>query len=280
VLLSALEFVASLLILIFNSTQLPVMPKILSAVLLIFLFSCNSKNTETTVNTDSTGSKLFIPSYAVKNFEGTYSGNFDQGYITIVLNYVNGKNVSGYNLHKGTRRNINGTLKADSGVYKFILKEPGDNPFDGTFEFSIDTTKFSVSGIWTPNDASKTSSKTLSLTKQPKKNLDVIEDQLGTWVPATGTYNTDTTLEFAAEGTCEYKFYATPGDSTSQVNSVKGNYVVVKDSILIEWQKNAFTPSQKMKLVKKVKKVKANGDTYDELQLSGNGWKFVQFQGD
>jgi hypothetical protein len=35
-----------------------------------------------------------------------------------------------------------------------------------------------------------------------------------------------------------------------------------------------------MKLVKKKMKIKSGEDTYDELQLSGNGWKFVQFQGD
>ena len=55
--------------------------------------------------------KIFIPSYAVNKFEGTYSGNFDQGFMIVVLNYLNGKNVSGYNLHKGRRRNINGILQ-------------------------------------------------------------------------------------------------------------------------------------------------------------------------
>ncbi len=257
------------------------MIKYIPAMLLLCFVSCktNSTSSTTSVSDSAANQKLFIPAYAVNNFEGTYAGNFDQGLITIVLNYISGKNVSGYNLHKGVRRNINGNLQPEGDSYKFILKEPGDNPFDGTFEFTIDTVKFAMNGRWRPNDSSKTKSKTLALQKQPKKIPGNFDDELGMWVPASGTYSADTTLEFTPEGTCEYKFYATPGDSTSQVNSVKGNYVQVKDTVVIEWQKNSFTPLQKMKLVKKTKKIKTEGDSYDEQQLIGNGWKFTKFEG-
>lgn len=223
--------------------------------------------------------KLFVPAYAVNKFEGTYTGSFDQGFITIVLNYISGKNVSGYNLHKGSRRNINGTLQADAANYKFILKEPGDNPFDGTFEFTIDTATFTMNGNWSPNDPSRTSSKKLNLVKQPKKTGDNYANELGTWIPATGNYSADTLLEFSTDGICEYKFYNTPGDSTSQINTVKGNYIRDKDTVHIEWQKNSHTPSQKMKLVKRTKKIKRDGEEYEEFQLTGNGWKLVQFEG-
>jgi hypothetical protein len=55
--------------------------------------------------------------------------------------------------------------------------------------------------------------------------------------------------------------------------------VVQKDTIDIEWQKNEYTPEQKMKLVKQHKKIKADGYDYDEQRLVGNGWKMVQFGG-
>lgn len=259
------------------------MMKYITALLLLAFFSCKTKNAETTLTTSAdsvANQKLFIPSYAVTNFQGTYAGSFDQGFITIVLNYINGKNVSGYNLHKGVRRSINGNLLQDANGFKFSLKEPGDNPFDGTFTFTIDTSKFAVTGVWIPFDSTKTKSKTVALLKQPKKSADNFEDQLGTWVPATGTFSTDTTLDFSPEGICEYKFYATPGDPTSQATSVKGNYILIKDTVLIEWQKNSFTPAQKMKLVKHTVKKKSEGNSYDEQQLSGNGWKFAKFEGD
>jgi len=248
---------------------------------LYFFTGCGSKeSTDTTASTASlTTDKIYTPAYPVNNMAGTYSGNFDNGYIIIALNYVNGKNVSGYNLHKGVRRNINGTLQPGTNGFHFMLKEPGDNPFDGTFDFIIDTINFSMKGTWIPFDSTKTKSKTLSLQKQAKK-ITNYEDELGMWVPATGTYSTDTTLDFDPAGTCEYKFYSKPGDSTSQLNSVRGNYVQVKDTVLIEWQKNSFTPSQKMKLILRTKHIKDQGNDYDEKQLVGNGWKFAKFEGD
>ncbi len=254
--------------------------KFVIIVLSIAFFSCkNNDQTSATTFTDSTvNQKLYIPAYAVNNFEGTYSGNFDDGFITLVLNYVQGKNVSGYNLHKGQRRSINGTLQATTDGYKFVAKEPGDNPYDGSFEFTIDTVKFSLAGLWTPFDATKTNAKKLSLQKQPKKLTDNYEDELGIWVPASGTYNTDTTLNFSTEGTCEYAFYAKPGDSTSQINTVKGNYMVNKDTVFIEWQKNSFTPAQKMKLIRRLKKIKEDGYEREEQQLIGNGWKLAKFE--
>lgn len=258
------------------------MMKYIFTIALLCFISCKTKTTETTLTSadSAANQKLFIPTYAVNNFEGTYSGSFDQGYITIALNYINGKNVSGYNLHKGIRRNINGTLQQEANGFKFFLKEPGDNPFDGTFEFTIDTLKFAINGMWIPFDSTKTKSKSLALLKQPKKTTVNYDEELGMWVPATGTYSTDTTLDFSPEGICEYKFYATPGDSTSQATSVKGNYILVKDTVLIEWQKNSFTPAQKMKLVKHTVKLKSEGNSYDEKRLIGNGWKFAKFEGD
>lgn len=258
------------------------MKYLLAISVLCFLSSCDSKEVnEVTAPTASfENDKVYIPSYAVNNFEGTYSGSFDNGYIIIEINYVNGKNASGYNLHKGVRRNINGTLQPATNGFHFMLKEPGDNPFDGTFDFIIDTSKFALGGTWIPFDSSRTKSKTLALQKQPKKVTINYEDELGMWVPATGTYSTDTTLDFDPAGTCEYRFYSKPGDVTSQMNSVRGNYIQVKDTVLIEWQKNSFTPEQKMKMVKRKKILKDAGGDYTEQQLVGHGWKFAKFEGD
>ena len=242
------------------------------------LFSC-SQNKETTKEQAEVDGKLYLPAYPVSNFEGIYTGSFDKGFITVVINYVSGKNVSGYNLHKGLRRNINGQLTEENGKFTFEMKEPGDNPFDGTFFFSIDTTTFKLTGTWKPFDASKTSAKDFSLSRKPPASGDYSE-QLGTWVPASGNYNTDTLLQFDPGGTCEYNFYQKPGDSTSQLITVKGNYIQEKDTILIEWQKNDYTPDQKMKLVRSTKKVKQDDYEYEQLLLKGHGWKMAQFMGD
>lgn len=140
--------------------------------------------------------------------------------ITIVLNYVSGRNVSGYNLHKGLRRNINGVLSENGNKFDFELKEPGDNPFDGNFRFSIDTSNFDLTGWWKPFDSTKTVSKQLALKRKQDSQEDYM-NQLGIWIPASGTYAADTLLQFDAKGTCEYNFYEKPGDSTAQMISVK-----------------------------------------------------------
>src|ERR1700755_3101560 len=42
---------------------------------------------------------------------GTYTGSLDnKDLITLVINYISGKTVSGYDIHKGLRRNVNGEL--------------------------------------------------------------------------------------------------------------------------------------------------------------------------
>src|SRR5438874_1043535 len=99
--------------------------------ILLFAAGCKDKNPPDKTNSSVVNEKIYIPFYPVDKFEGTYSGSFGDGFITINLNYVSGKNVSGYNLHKGTRRNINGFLQPADNGFKFILKEPGDNLYDG-----------------------------------------------------------------------------------------------------------------------------------------------------
>ena len=252
----------------------------LSVVVLAILFfaACNKKSSTESGSTEPVG-KFYVPKYAVDNFQGTYTGSFDKGFLTLVINYVSGKNVSGYNLHKGLRRNVNGVMTEENGKFNFELKEPGDNPFDGTFSFTIDTTNFALTGTWKPFDESKTSAKQLALTKKPADTSDYIS-QLGSWIPNSGTYATDTILQFDPQGTCEYNFYQKPGDSTSQMISVKGNFVANKDTIIIEWQKNEYTPEQKMTMVIKHKKIKEQDYEYDQPLLTGHGWKLTQFMGD
>ena len=257
--------------------------RLVSFIVICFLFSCNSAtNTADATSADSTatsGEKFYIPTYAVSKLQGTYTGSFDKGFITIVLNYIEGRNVSGYNLHKGLRRNINGILSESGGKFYFELKEPGDNPFDGIFKFSIDTSTMAVTGLWTPLDSTKTSAKQLALTRKPNVTDEDYSQFLGSWVPATANYGTDTLLQFDMQGTCSYDFYQSPGDSTSQVISVKGNYVQNKDTILIEWQKNQYIPDQKMKLILYRKKIKQDDYEYEQLTLRGHGWKMSQFEG-
>ena len=244
------------------------------------LLGCNTKpkDSKATTLASANTDKVFVSAFPVSKFEGSYSGSFDRGFITIVLNYVQGSTASGYDIQRGLRRNINGKLSPGGKSFSFLLKEPGDNVSDGIFQFTIDTSKFILNGAWKPHDTLNILSRPLVLKRQPKKNEQNYENDLGTWIPATGNYSTDTTLDFSGEGICEFRFYQFPGDSTSQLLSVKGSYIRENDSVLIDWQKNTWTPAQKMKLV--IFHKKTPGDGYDEQRLVGSGWKMIKLEGD
>lgn len=79
-----------------------------------------------------------VPDSAAAHLQGAYSGKFKSGLMTLVINYVSGNTVSGYDLHKGVRRNVNGEIGEKDGRYVLVLKEPGGNPLDGTFYLSAD----------------------------------------------------------------------------------------------------------------------------------------------
>ena len=199
-------------------------------------------------------------------YMGTYSGSFNKGIMTLVINYISGRTVSGYNIHKGLRRNFNGEVSREGSALNFVLKEPGDNPFDGTFYFALDTTSLLIRGKWVANDSAKLSTKKLALSRRPET-----EEVMGAnqWTTLTGR---DTTLNFSTNGTCEYTFYERPGDSTSQLITVRGNYEKQNDTFRIEWGKNTHTPAQTMKMILRHVKLKtADGENYEEIHLAGHG---------
>jgi len=239
-------------------------------IFLLFTFSCHFS-----ADNQRAGLPAGISDLTAGKVMGVYTGNFNKGLITLAINYISGVHVSGYNIHKGLRRNINGVVQQKDGVLEFVLKEPGDNPMDGTFYLSQNTESLAIKGKWVPFDSTKTGSKRLTLTRQPEE--EVIKDD-NQWTTVGGG---DTTLTFNNNGTCEYAFYERPEDSTSQLVTVRGNYERKVDTFRIEWQKNTHTPAQTMKLVISHTKEKGtDGDDYETRRLQGHGLEFQIFIGE
>lgn len=103
------------------------------------------------------------------DFQGMYNGYFGQSPIEIFLDKVeeNGT-VSGYSLHKGLKRPLNGTWEkaSDSTKVRFLLNEPGDNKFDGHFDLLIDSVTFEGEGLWHPKPNSGLGEVFVTLKKQ------------------------------------------------------------------------------------------------------------------
>lgn len=208
--------------------------------------------------------------YDTQHALGTYQGTFGKGIVTVVLNYINGDIVSGYAISVGTRRNLNGHLALNGSAVDFELKEPGDNPHDGTFSLKLDTALQSITGAWVPLRGDKDTGKKLALKRavDTASSTDAITD--GPWI-----LGGDSLLTFMEEGVCEYNFYKQSADSTSQLNTVDGSYIRNGNTIIIEWQKNPYTPAQHMKLI--LVKSPREDDPGDSTRiLKGNGWSLEQ----
>jgi hypothetical protein len=159
----------------------------------------------------------------------------------LVINYLSGNTVSGYDLHKGLRRNLLGQVELQGGVLNMTLKEPGGNPYDGTFFLSLDTATGKITGKWTPSDPTKASPGPLSLSK---KNIPDLEDRFSSsWMGSLGDLN------FFTDGTCMLEYYPSK-DSNAQLMTVRGNYVQNKDTFRIEWQRNERLSAPTVKLVR------------------------------
>jgi hypothetical protein len=87
------------------------------------------------------------------SFTGTYTGYFGNSPIEITLESVleNGS-VSGFSLHKGIKRPLDGTWEKVEGPknIRFILNEPGDHKYDGHFVLIFDADTFEGKGAWYP----------------------------------------------------------------------------------------------------------------------------------
>ena len=87
-----------------------------------------------------------------KEMLGTYVGAFGEKKITICLDRVIGKSVTGYSIVSGNERAFSGSWSKMDGDFAVIAKEPGDDKTDGVFRFTFIQKTKSLLGEWEAND--------------------------------------------------------------------------------------------------------------------------------
>ncbi len=92
------------------------------------------------------------PDNFAKTMLGTYVGAFGKQKITICLDRIIGKTVTGYSIVAGNERAFSGSWTDMSGDYVVVAKEPGDDKADGIFRFTWLKKSNSLLGEWEPND--------------------------------------------------------------------------------------------------------------------------------
>ncbi len=212
-----------------------------------------------------------IPNSVATTLSGTYSGNFKKGLLTLVINYVSGNTVSGYDLHRGIRRNLNGDIAGDSSRYSLVLKEPGGSANDGTFYLVMDKSGQKISGNWVPNDSTLVHSGSVNLSRIDRSSKELDDFYYAEWNSSIGS------LHFMVNSACKLEYYPDSSDQhpNVQLTTVNGNFIRKGDTVLIDWQNNQLTPSLHMRLIRHPEQ-QISEDLVVMENLQGGGVKFVK----
>lgn len=101
------------------------------------------------------------------NIQGSYVGDFGPNMINITLYEFKDGHAEGYSVCAGNFRKISGTFDLmEDDHYIFDLSEPGDDQYDGRFEFTLDASHETIKGKWTPFKEKGNSKRAYTLQKR------------------------------------------------------------------------------------------------------------------
>jgi hypothetical protein len=119
--------------------------------------SCNNSTTTTADKSTNKDSVAENPVIAAINILGSYVGAFGDNKITLLITRATADSVIGRSIVGGNDRPFTGFLKNVDGKYVINAKEPGDDKYDGSFDFVIDPKQPDmVTGSWKPNTPTAT----------------------------------------------------------------------------------------------------------------------------
>ena len=91
----------------------------------------------------------------IGDMTGSYVGSFGENEITLIIDNINQSTlvVTGTNSLSGNTRPLKGTVQILENVCTFVLNEPGDDEYDGVFEFKIYKNSSNyLEGSWRSNN--------------------------------------------------------------------------------------------------------------------------------
>ena len=139
----------------------------ISALGLSLLCSCNSSADKTAGKSTLKDSTSTAPAATV-NLLGSYVGPFGDNKITLLITKVAADTIEGRSVVGGNDRPYSGFVKLVDNKYNVTAKEPGDDKYDGEFNFTIDPKQPDmVTGSWKPNvEGAHLGPKTFSLKRR------------------------------------------------------------------------------------------------------------------
>ena len=133
------------------------------------LVSCGNESPKTiTTNKEATSDNqpsASEPTVKISTEGDYYCGMFEAGddvkyekspsflnKISIQLQQLENGKVKGKSIVAGNDRPFEGSYTVNGNVFNIHAKEPGDNPYDGQFEATLDTIAHILKGTWSAND--------------------------------------------------------------------------------------------------------------------------------
>ncbi len=128
------------------------------SLLAIILCSCNNDKNKSVDPSASKDTVVAVnPVTAAINLLGSYVGSFGDNKITLLITKASNDTIEGRSVVGGNDRPFKGTVTELNGKYNIVANEPGDDQYDGSFNFTIDAAQPDlVKGTWKPNKPTET----------------------------------------------------------------------------------------------------------------------------
>ena len=138
-------------------TKQKIMKRLFLPALVAFLLFTGCKPKSKNTDDKTQGSDLTTAAADYAKLIGSYVGDFGTNKITLLIIKAINDTVEGRSVVGGNDRPFAGIIKFLDGKYNVSAKEPGDDKYDGEFNFTIDQKQPDmVSGNWKPNVPSAT----------------------------------------------------------------------------------------------------------------------------
>jgi len=123
---------------------------LLAGVISLLVFSGCKPKSKNTDDKTADATLATVADYA--KLIGSYVGDFGSNKITLLITKAINDTIEGRSIVGGNDRPFSGLIKYADGKYNINAEEPGDDQYDGIFDFTIDAKDPDVvTGSWKPN---------------------------------------------------------------------------------------------------------------------------------
>lgn len=189
---------------------------------------------------------MFEPLNNGEDRDGVSAGEYYWDYsnkINISIDKIENGKVTGHSVVAGNNRPFSGKVKLENGVYVFNVNEPGDDKYDGAFEFKVKKADTALQGSWFAFKEVKIPARTYTLQKRLFQYDPRLQPDYGRYVDWTQKVKSENVHEDEADNDYDASFFTTTEDidkynasvsklTVKQVSNMKkGDLFILRNTI-------------------------------------------------